>query len=87
MAVLADRHQIPEMMPATVTKRLPVMSVQHDSTITGVGTTPSPTLLAGIIIALIDRLPPSIPVRRVLPVVSSRVIKPTVDSGTPSEHD
>ena len=80
MAVLANRHQVPKVMPAPIAKRLAMMSVQHDPAIPSVGTTPSPTLLTGVIIALIDRLPPSIPVRRVLSIVNSRIVKPTVDS-------
>ena len=86
VTVLANRHEISEVVPAALAQRNVMMGMENHAVGTGVWPASMTALLARVVVPLVNRPPPGIPVRRILPIVGVWVVPLSVDTRVSSKH-
>lgn len=86
VTVLANRHEIPGVVPTALTQRNVMMGVENHTVGASVWTALTTALLARVVVPLVNRPPPGVPVRGILPVVGVWVVPSSADFRTRSEH-
>jgi len=85
VTLLAYRHEILEVVPATLTQRNLVMGVKRRAVGAGVWSASTTAMLTRVLVSLVNSPPPCIPIRRVLSFVGVWIVPLSVDTRTPSE--